>query len=200
MRAVRAVVAVLVALAVTPATAGAVSGVSISPAGGFGLSGELRFVNGAASMECRYTLEGRFFAGTIPVTGPEAQVGEITGLTWSECEGGSVSGVLTMPWPITLDSLDGLDPTLAPARALTEAVLRIDGIGLMLNGFAGFGNCLYGGGTGFDAIDLLTAAPYNPSVFAVSGLVRYTPARCPQFFEPEGLLELAPAQRFTYLP
>jgi len=146
LRAALVVSTALVAMAFAASSANAVE-MSISPAGAISAaSSSLTFSGEGISIICAATLSGTVARGPIPVRA-EAQYGEITGVRWAECSGGTIERPLSLPWRIlisrTLPAVESLT-----TRNLTGILSALVGTAINLSAFGGFVNCLYAGTAG----------------------------------------------------
>jgi hypothetical protein len=152
-------------------------------------------------LECAVTLNGTFDSRLVRVTGEGSQVGSVTGVTSSECRelgfgrpSYRISGVLNLPWPITLQKLDGVNPRYAVASGLGVATVSIRRVSIQLTPFIEFfPPCLVGGeGEGFELRPvLLLVRGTEYSLFPVAEelyALRSNTAACNEFYG-EGVLE-----------
>jgi hypothetical protein len=102
-----------------------------------GSLGKITFGNGP-TIQCSLTLNGSLTTSATIVSGQ--QIGSITevNINRSSCSGGEVSGVLSLPWAITLDGV----PAGLPDNA-TAMRVKLRRTAFRLSTFFGFINCLY---------------------------------------------------------
>jgi hypothetical protein len=137
-----------VALVAMFAVAGSASAseATVSPAGGIAApsSGQLTFTGGSISIRCNVTLNGSLLRGPIR-TESTSQIGEVTEVTIARetCSGGTVEGVLNVPWTMTLTQTLGTAP-----NAITGLLFTINNAQFLLSVFGGFIDCLYAGNAG----------------------------------------------------
>ncbi len=146
LRAALVVSAALVAMAFAVSSANAVE-MSISPAGAISASSSnITFSGEGLGIICAVTLSGIVARGPIPVRA-EAQYGEITGVRWEGCSGGTIERPLGLPWRILISSTLPAVERLT-TRNLTGILSALVGTAINLSSFGGFVNCLYAGTTG----------------------------------------------------
>jgi hypothetical protein len=180
--AMRLIVAVASAIAAascaTPADAS--TGAIIEPAGAIEApsSGKVTFGSGPA-VACDLTLVGSLVEGPIDVESGEA-IGSITEAAFANCEGGSVAGVLNLPWTLRANAALG-----TPPEAATGLLLTIEGMDLALTVFGGFINCLYGGAEGL-LLTLNAGDPYTTGALSLLEAVQLAFVRGSGFCPSEG--------------
>jgi hypothetical protein len=108
--------------------AGAISSVSL---------GKITFGSGP-EVECNLTLNGTL-ASSVELTAGTS-MGAINEVRWANCTGGTVGGVLGLPWNLSVDSIGGTLPNEA-----TELYFDLRGSAFNLSVFFGIVNCLYAG-------------------------------------------------------
>jgi hypothetical protein len=118
---------------------------TVSPAGAISApsTGQTTFTS-SFSTRCNLTLNGSLLRGPIR-TESTSQIGEVTEVTIARetCEGGTVEGVLNVPWRMTLTQTLGTAP-----NAITGLLLTINNVQFLLSVFGGFVDCLYEGDVG----------------------------------------------------
>lgn len=142
--------AVLVGLLLTLAVAraSAVNAVLFRPGGAATIAG--RLLDSGLITECNVTLSGSFVAGTSAIEG--VRIGSASGMT-SECSetetfSHRITRVLSLPWPLRLQKLNGLNPRYAVASRITEATMQFGAFAIEIGSThreAEFGLCLFGG-------------------------------------------------------
>jgi hypothetical protein len=145
-RRARLAVALAVVASGVAASSAAALDMTIDPAGRVvtASNGKLTFGE-AVSIQCNVTLKATLAATSIAVTSG-AHVGEVSEVSIRNCEGGSVSGVLGLPWEITIDAPLETEPEAEP-RNLTGMLFELRDVAFNLSIFGGFVNCLYRGDT-----------------------------------------------------
>jgi len=143
MRKLTLLFVITVALAAHASSAGAYS-FEVSPGGEVEAPSEglMTFESGASGPRCGITL-----TGTIASSGAIAagnHFGAITGVLIEGCEEGSISGMLNLPWNITIEAILGSLPS-----SMTGLLLTIENWSILFGIFSGFISCLYQGNPGF---------------------------------------------------
>lgn len=196
-------------LAVSSAVAHAVSGVAMSPGGSIELvsSGAITIApreGGEGRVTCALTLRGTLETRLVGIAGEGAQIGSISGMSWSGCSGGEVEGVLNLAWPITIQRLDGVDPRIAVAERLGEARLKISGMAVSLTRLGRGVLCLAGGGAG-EGLELTAPLTLAEGAYSfgtatiVAGTLATHTEGCPDAIYSGRFAAFAPTQSFTFL-
>src|SRR5829696_2197809 len=98
----------------------------------------LTFTGAETPIICEFAMATTLHGAMSKVAG--TLVGSAFGLTISRCEGGGgIFRVLALPWHISYQSFVGTLPSI------TALGLRINGVSLLLEAFAGIVRCLYRG-------------------------------------------------------
>ena len=194
----------LVAAAIAVIAFAAASGVASaaefesSPAGSDNAisEGKLTFSNSSATISCNITLAQSLVGGRIAKTAG-TKIGEVTGVTWANCEGGNVRAVLATPWEIQYESIAGTLP-----EAVSTVNLTLKNTGFQFSLFFGLVNCLYGG----DAKAILTLNHRSGATYTTGSLrsdetvtqsKRSGPEACPATGSMAGRFTLASTQTIT---
>lgn len=148
-------IAALALVALTAASSGAsAASFRISPGGAISSPsvGKLSFTGSGLTIACNVTLNGTLsnalllkVAGTV--------FGAVTAVRIANCEGGNVSGVLNLNWPLKYNSILGTLP-----EAVTGILFDIERASFNLSTFFELVNCLYEGTAGA----LLSVSGRNP--------------------------------------
>jgi len=138
-------VVALSAMAVAASSAFALSA-SVSAGGAVSATATATFEGSGISIICPLTMRESLLTGPI-VIAANNQIGEVTevSINRARCSGGNVSGVLGLPWRLTINSWTPEPLERENARTL---LVNIVGSAFNLEIFGGFVNCLYSGNAG----------------------------------------------------
>jgi len=194
----------LAALAMLVAVSGAANAYTMrfEPGGSItATSSALTFEGSGISVICPVTLNGTLSRESIELTA-NRQIGSITevSIRRTSCSGGSVSGVLSLPWSMTLNTTLGTAP-----NELTGLLVNVVGSSFNLEIFGGFINCLYSG-TGGALLGLTTTE--TPGTYRIGTLSAlravelplHSGAGCPARGHFTGSFTLATTQRVAVSP
>lgn len=176
------------------ASAATADSVSISPGGPITSNslGRLQFVGGPITPECRVQLRGTLSTGRFAKVA-EMLIGQITGVTITDCTAFTSAQVLNLPWKLRYVRINGTLP-----NAVTSLQIRISGAAFNVN-VIGFFNCLSSG----DTTGTMAASGSNPytSGLIVSDETRLptTGSGCPAQAFLRGTLSLTPTQTVVRL-
>jgi hypothetical protein len=142
-----ALVVALSAMGVAASSAFAVSA-SVSAGGAVNATATATFEGGGISIICPLTMRETLLTGPIAVAANN-QIGEVTEvrIARERCSGGNVSGVLGLPWRLTINRTEPAIETLERENARLLLV-NVVGASFNLEIFGGFINCLYTGTAG----------------------------------------------------
>lgn len=129
----------VVALGWDAGGAGAYDMDDIDPAGSVSMpsAGKVSFGE-TPQVSCNITLNGSIEPEVQMIRGED--LGSVTSVSIRNCEGGSISAVLDLPWPIEYESVEGTLP-----NEITGLVGNMEGVALNVSVFGGIVNCLYSG-------------------------------------------------------
>jgi hypothetical protein len=184
----------VVALGAGASAAGAYDMDDIDPAGTSSLisSGKVSFGD-APQVRCNMTLRSSF--RTSMDLSPGENLASITEVNIRNCEGGSVSGVLGLPWTIDYESVTGSLPNEV------ESILgSIEGFEMNLSVFGGFVNCLYSGLYDYEIILVILGPriiiPWIRRIAYTGLLARFVRGSglCPEEIEASGEFNVSPDQ------
>lgn len=166
MRMVKALLAVAMAFTALVALSGsaAAQSGSINPGGNITSAslGKLTFDGGIAQIQCNVEMRGALRTGVIPKLAG-TNIGQVTGVTISNCTGGSVIRVdLDLPWQLTYSSISGTLP-----NAVTGLLFYVNNASFLLSiSLLGTNNCLYRGRIGA-SIAAIGSNPYTSGLISV---------------------------------
>jgi hypothetical protein len=191
------------ALAVSAQVATAEEGLIPSPGGSITAAslGKVTFLAGESRVVCNLTLRGQLNGETGTEKAPEAvvipvvsgaHVGEVSEVSWRECEGGEIARVSGVPWALKFSRLLGTSP-----EGLSGFQYNLEGATIQFSILGGFIRCTYRG-----ALATLAALTHESGPFYTSGLLRSlenevaleSGAGCPATGKLRGTFALTPAQ------
>lgn len=189
----------LVALLSVTASAFAAHNATIRNAGSISTasSGAVTFRAGEISIACHLTLSGTLASSVSNLeTGGTQSLGSISSVSWAECSGGEVSGVLGTPWNILYTGETGAMPNEVTAVSFT-----IQNAQFLLRTFGGFVSCLYAGEA---PVSMATVATRTAGTYT-SGSIRTTESSfakvsgslCPSSGTMTGSFTMSPTQTIT---
>jgi hypothetical protein len=190
----------LVALFAVAASASAAHNATIRNAGEIrtASSGKVTFRAGEISIACNLTLAGTLASAVSNLERPEERqsLGSISSVSWAECSGGEVAGVLGTPWNILYTGETGAMPNEVRSVSFT-----VQNAQFRLSVFGGFVNCLYAG----EAPVSMAATATRTAGTYTSGLIRTTESSfskvsgslCPATGTMTGSFNMSPTQTIT---
>lgn len=152
-------------------------------------------------MSCSITLRGTLETSLVVIESRFPQVGAISGMSWSGCTGGEIQGILSLPWPILLESLDHNESRLEIARSLREAIFRVSNIALALSRIGTGTNCLFISAALFFELPLTLTegTSYTPGTATVTGTLTRNTEGCPAARLSGSFASTTPRQTYTFL-
>lgn len=183
-------VAVIGALAVLAAGAGIASAatISFSPAGSISMEslGRTTFTGGAIRMECALRFRGALTRGAIS-TAAGTRFGELSGLEIASCAGGSITGILNLPWSWTMTRLTESGLSFVINNFSIQLTVIIFGIPVV---------CLYSGN--LPALLSLIAGNTGLVATLTNSLAKFSgSAACPSTISLSSLFVFEPQQRYV---
>lgn len=175
-------------------TARVESGGSISSAS----LGKVTFGGSSITIECNLTLNGRLNTSVSLAVG--STLGTTTEVRIANCTGGSVSGVLNLPWQLVINEIltSGGAPT---TENLTGLLFEIVNSSFNLSVFGGLVNCLYQGTAGaLLEVTKLRAATYSSALLIALETIqipKHSGSLCPAEGTFAGTFGLSPLQTMT---
>jgi hypothetical protein len=187
----------LVALFAVAASASAAHNATISPGGEISTpsSGKVTFRAGEISIACSLTLSGTLARAIANLERPEERqsLGSVRSVSWRECSGGEVAGVLGTPWNILYTGETGTLP-----NAVTAVSFSIQNAQFQLSVFGGFVNCLYAGEAPVSMVTTATrtAGTYTSGLISTveSAFRKVSGSLCPESGTMTGRFTLSPTQ------